>query len=83
MMPFWLVKPSTSPDRNPLSIFTVAPLSMSPLSGSLTCRVPSSVAGEPPKLKVAALPAVTLGGVCTTWSVLVAAVELSRLSFTT
>ena len=70
-MPFWLVKFSVSPDRNPVLIVTVAPVRLPALSGSLTVRVPSSVTGEPPPSKVAVPPAVTVGATCTVSSVLV------------
>ena len=83
VMLFCAVKFRESPGRKPLSIFTVAPVRRSLLSGSLTCSAPSSVAGVVPNTKVALPPAVTLGGVCTTSSVLVTAAELSRPSFTT
>ena len=61
-MPFWLVKFSVSPEMKPDVIDTVAPVSLPPLSTSVTVSVPSSVTGEPPPVKVAVPPAVTTGG---------------------
>ena len=75
----WLVKFRMSPLRKPLPIDTVAPARLPPLSTSLTVKAPSSVTAEPPPVKVAVAPAVTLGATCTVSSVLVAAMLLPLL----
>ena len=61
-------------------ICTVAPVSLSLLSGALTVSVESIWTGEPPPSKVAAVvPAVTTGGSCTSVSTLVAVLGKGRL----
>lgn len=61
-MPFWLVKSSLSPERNPLEMETVAEARVV-LSGSVTTRLESATTGPPAALYWAVPPAVNVGGV--------------------
>src|SRR5579872_1495401 len=67
-MPFWLVKPRLSPERNPEVIDTVAPVRFAD-SPSVTVTPESAVTAEPPATYVAVAPAVTTGAlVYVNWS---------------
>ena len=81
-MLFCAVKDNVSPVRG-LTIDTLAPVRLPPLSTLVTVSALSSTTAEPPLTSFTDAPAVTVGATCTVSSVLVTAVEFDVPSLAT